>query len=96
MARYVLLLNWTDQGVRAAKDTIKRAAAARQMFEKAGAKLNQVFWTQGAYDLVMTAEASSDEVIAALGLQVGQLGNVRTCIMRAFDEREMEQILAKV
>jgi uncharacterized protein with GYD domain len=96
MAHYVVLLNWTDQGAKAAKETVKRAAAARQAFEKAGAKLHQAFWTLGAYDLVLIAEAPSDEVMTALSLQVGLLGNVRNCTLRAFDEREMEQILSKV
>jgi uncharacterized protein with GYD domain len=96
MARYVILLNWTDQGVRNAKETIKRAAAARQVFEKAGAQLRETVWTLGPYDLVLTAEAPNDEVITALGIQIGMLGNVRTCTMRAYDEREMEQILKKV
>jgi uncharacterized protein with GYD domain len=96
MARYILLSTWTDQGIRASKDTVKRAAAARQIFEKAGAKLHQVLWTLGQYDLVLIAEAPSDEAITALSLQLGQLGNVRCCSLRAFDEREMEQILTKV
>ena len=29
MARYILLLNWTDQGVKNAKDTVKRASDAK-------------------------------------------------------------------
>jgi len=96
MAQYIILLNWTDQGVRGAKESVKRAASARQAFEKAGAKLTQALWTIGAYDLVLTAEAPSDEVIAAICLQLGMLGNVRTNIMRAFTESEMEKMLAKL
>jgi uncharacterized protein with GYD domain len=96
MAQYVILLNWTDQGVRNAKDTVKRLAAARQAFEKGGAKLREGFYTIGSYDLVLLADAPNDEVIATLGLQVGMLGNVRTTIMRAFNESEMEKIIAKL
>ena len=96
MARYVMLLNWTDQGVKNAKDTVKRAAAARQAFEKAGAKVHQSLWTLGSYDLVLICEAPSDETVTALGLQIGALGNVRSTTLRAFDEQEMEQILKKV
>ena len=96
MAQYVLLTNWTDQGVRSAKDTVKRVAAARQAFEKAGARIKDFYWTLGQYDCVVTVEAPSDEVMTALGLQLGMLGNVRTTTLRAFDEREMEQIIKKV
>jgi uncharacterized protein with GYD domain len=96
MAQYVMLLNWTEQGVRAAKDTVKRAASARQAFEKAGCRMREIYWTLGNYDLVITADAPSDEAITALGLQLGALGNVRTTTLRAFGESEMEQILKKV
>ncbi len=96
MARYIILLNWTEQGARGAKDTVKRAAAARQLFEKAGAKLSQCYWTLGQHDLVLVTEAPGDEVITALGIQLGMVGNVRSSTLRAFDEKEMEQILKKV
>ncbi|MGH7179387.1 MAG: GYD domain-containing protein, partial [Tepidisphaeraceae bacterium] len=96
MAQYVMLLNWTDQGVKAAKDTIKRAAAARQAFEKAGARIRELVWTMGPYDAVAWAEAPNDETISAIGLQLGALGNVRSCTLRAYDEREMEQIIKKI
>ena len=36
MAKYIMLGNWTDQGVRAAKDTVKRAKAVREQFAKLG------------------------------------------------------------
>lgn len=96
MAQYVMLLNWTDQGARAAKDTVKRAAAARQAFEKAGARVRDVFWTMGQYDVVITADAPNDETISALSMQLGALGNVRSCTLRAYDEKEIEQILKKI
>jgi uncharacterized protein with GYD domain len=91
-----MLLNWTDQGVRNAKETVKRAAAARQAFEKAGAKISQVLWTLGSHDLLLIVEAPDDQTITALGIQLAMHGNVRTSTLRAFDEREMEQILSKV
>lgn len=96
MARYIMLLNWTEQGVKNAKDSVKRAAAARQAFEKAGAHIRDAVWTVGPYDLVLSCDAPSDEVISALGIQLGMLGNVRTTTMRAFEEKEMEQIFKKV
>jgi uncharacterized protein with GYD domain len=96
MARYVILCNWTDHGVRNAKDTIKRAAAARQVFEKGGAQLREVFWTLGQHDLVLVADAPNDEAVTALNIQLGALGNIRSTTLRAFDEKEMEQILKKV
>ena len=96
MPRYILLSNWTDQGVKNAKDTVKRAQAVAQAFEKAGAKLVQVYWTLGQYDLALIAEAPNDETLTALALQAGMAGNIRSTTLRAFDEGEMEQILKKI
>jgi uncharacterized protein with GYD domain len=96
MAHYVLLADFTDQGVRAIKDTVKRANAFKQMAEKSGAKVHALFWTLGQHDIVAIAEADDDLAATALGLSVASLGNVRTQTLRAFDAADMEKIIAKV
>ena len=96
MARFFLLVNWTDEGVRNVKDTTKRAAAAKQAFEKAGAKLTDVSWTVGPYDLILQAESPDVESITAAALAIGKLGNARTLTLRAFGEAEMQKILQKI
>ena len=93
MAKYVVLLNWTDQGIRAAKQTVERAQTARQAFAKLGAKLVDIWWTVGPYDLVGIVEAPDDETVTRAGLALGMLGNVRSTTLRAFDEGEMTGIL---
>jgi uncharacterized protein with GYD domain len=50
MPHYVILINFTDQGAKTVKDTIKRAEAAQRNAEKLGGKL-QLFYTMGEYDL---------------------------------------------
>ncbi|MGB7160639.1 MAG: GYD domain-containing protein [Tepidisphaeraceae bacterium] len=96
MARYYMLLNWTEQGVRNAKETVNRAIAARQTFEKRGARLLDVAWTMGVYDLILSAEAPDDETIAAISMALSGLGNVKISTLRAFGEEEMRQVLQKV
>ena len=93
MATYITLVNWTDQGIRNAKDTVKRAQAARQAFEKMGGRFRDVYWTLGQYDIVLTFDAPDDETATKLGLMVGMEGNIRTTTLRAFAEQEMERIL---
>ena len=96
MAKYVSLLQFTDQGIRNIRDSIKRAAAATAQAEKMGAKVTDAFWTMGAYDVVLLLDAPDDETISAFSLKVGSLGNVKSQTMRAFRREEMESILAKV
>ncbi len=96
MAKYVSLLQFTDQGIRNVKDSIKRAAAATAEAEKMGAKVTDAFWTMGVYDVVLLLDAPNDETISAFSLKLGSLGNVKSQTMRAFRREEMESILAKV
>ena len=95
MATYIALLNWTDQGIRAYKDTPKRADAFAAAVQKLGAKLVKIYWTVGPYDLVCIIEAPDDETATAALLQVGGGGNVRTTTLRAFGRDEVEGIIAK-
>jgi uncharacterized protein with GYD domain len=96
MASYVMLVRWTEQGIRTVKDSPKRVAAATSLAQRMGVKIVEVFWTLGRYDLVIVAEAANDETVTAWALQVGSHGNVKTQTLRAFRAREMDRILAKV
>ena len=93
MAKYIGLMNWTDQGIRGAKDTVNRSKAARQAFEAMGVKIRDIYWTIGPYDIVTTFDAPDDETATKAGLAMGMQGNIRSTTLRAFDEKEMEQIL---
>lgn len=95
MPTYVTLLNWTDQGIRNYQDTAKRAEAFAAAVQKLGAKLLNVYWTIGSYDLVAVVEAPDDETATAALLQLGGVGNVRTTTLRAFGREEMDRIIAK-
>jgi uncharacterized protein with GYD domain len=96
MALYVILANFTDQGVRNIKDTPKRADAFKAMAEKSGVKIHSLFWTLGQHDVVTIAEADDDLAATALNLSVAALGNVKTQTLRAFDAADMAKIIAKM
>jgi uncharacterized protein with GYD domain len=96
MATYIVLGNYTDQGIRNIKDAPKRTEAVKEMAKKTGVTLKETFWTLGTYDFVSLIEAPNDETIIAFGMSVGALGNVRTQTLRAFSATEMAGILGKV
>ncbi|MDN0077225.1 GYD domain-containing protein [Crenobacter sp. SG2303] len=96
MATYIVLINFTDQGIRAVKDTTKRAAAFREMATKAGVTVKDMYWTLGLYDLVVTLDAPDTATITAVGLTLGAAGNVRTQTLPAFSATEMDGILTKM
>lgn len=96
MAIYIVLVNYTDQGVRNVKDTTKRADAIKEMAKKFGVTAKEFYWTLGSYDVVNIFEAPDDASIAALVASIGAAGNVRTMTMRAFTQTDMNGILAKL
>ena len=92
MATYVILAKFTDQGIRNAKDSPKRAEAFKQIAETFGATV----WTQGRYDIVTIVEAPDEISATALNLSISALGNVRTESLRAFSAEEMMTIVNKM
>ncbi len=96
MNRYIVLANFTDQGIRGVKDTTKRAKAFRELASKMGAQIGDIYWTLGQYDVVLVMTASNDETVTSILLKAGSLGNLKSQTLRAFDEKEMESILNKI
>ena len=96
MPTYIVLGQFTEQGIRNVKDTSKRADAAKQLAKKLGAKVLDLYWTIGRYDVALILEAPDDETMVAFGLNSGKLGNVRTETLRAFSQAEINQILSRV
>jgi uncharacterized protein with GYD domain len=93
MSAYIVLANFTDQGIKNVKDTVTRARAAAQQAGTVGSRFIGVWWTLGPYDLVAVIEAPDDATATRLMLATAMQGNVRTLTMRAFSEAEMENIV---
>jgi uncharacterized protein with GYD domain len=96
MPTYVVLMNWTDQGIRSVKETVQRRDQADALAEKHGARIEQVYWTVGSYDLVCILEASDDESATAMLLELGSAGNLRTQTLRAYDHDQMQGIIQRL
>jgi uncharacterized protein with GYD domain len=96
MPMYVGLVNWTDQGARNAKESVKRLDAFATVAEKMECKVLNTVYTMGPHDIVTIFEAPNDRVASALVLSVGSLGNVRTVTMPAYTKDEMASILREL
>ena len=93
MPAYVSLFNFTDQGIKAVKDTVNRAQLVKQASEAAGGRVIGVWWLMGQYDGILISEAPDEETATRLLISSGMQGNVRTITMRAFSEDEMTKIV---
>jgi uncharacterized protein with GYD domain len=89
MPTYVTLSNFTDQGLRNIKDTVKRSEAFRKAAKESGVTIRQ-------YDLITIMEVADEGAANALALNIAKMGNVRGQTLRAFTAAEMEKTLEKV
>jgi uncharacterized protein with GYD domain len=96
MKAYIILLNYTEQGVKNMKESPSRLDAARKAAEAMGARLKDWYLVMGQYDAVVLAEAPNDEVISKLLLTIGSLGNVRTQTLSAMTEGEYRKLCASL
>ena len=96
MPNYVILVNWTDQGIRTAKDSPKRVQDFKNAVERSGGKMVDGYYTMGQYDFVVTVELPDDESAMSLMLATGIRGNVRTTTLKAFSLSEGEKIVSKL
>jgi uncharacterized protein with GYD domain len=93
MAKYIVLGNWTDQGIKNAKDTVRRYEQVRDDMRKMGVGFDAVYWTMGRHDIVAVLDAPDDATVTTALLRLGSAGNVSTETLRAFSADEMSDIL---
>ena len=96
MPTHISLVQFTDKGMQAAKETTVRVADWAAKVQSKGVSIKQMYWTLGQYDQVCVFEAPDDETAASVLLAADMLGNIRTQTLRAFTTSEMERILANV
>lgn len=93
MTTYVLLINWTEQGVKNVRESPKRLDAAKKLLAEMGGSFREFFLTMGDCDMVAICEAPDDAVIARFALTIGMGGNVRTRTLKAFPEAAYREIV---
>ena len=96
MVTYIVLSKFTDQGIRNAKESPKRADAFKQLAKTVGVTVKEIFWTVGRYDIVTIVEAPDEPSAMTLNLSLAALGNVRTETLRGFSAAEMKTIVGKM
>lgn len=96
MPTFIALLNFTEKGLANIKETTRRADAFKQQAAAAGVTVREVFWTVGAHDGAIIADAPDAASMTAAMLSLARQGNVRTQTLPAFNAQEMTAIVGKV
>ena len=93
MARYILLMNWTDQGVKNVRESPTRLDGAKALAKKMGCEIREFYMTTGINDMVTILEAPDDATLAKFNLTLAMGGNVRTTTLKAFPEDAYRKII---
>ena len=96
METYLVLGNFTKQGVDNLKGTPDRIEAARNAVEQAGGKFLAWYMTIGQFDFVTIAELPDSKSLATIIMATGMQGNERTETLRAFTESEFKDLVASL
>ena len=96
MSFYIILWNYTDQGIKNVKESPKRTGAFKSKLENAGGKLIGAYYTFGKYDGVSVVQAPSDETLMSCLLSIESQGNARTVTLKAFSYDEATKIIENI
>lgn len=96
MSKYIILANWTEQGIRTLKDSPGRVEAARAVAKSLGCSMGEFHMTAGSVDMVFILDAPDDAAAAKFTLTVASKGNVRTTTLKAFSEAEYRAITTSI
>jgi uncharacterized protein with GYD domain len=96
MTAYITLFKFTQQGIANVKESPDRVKKAAAMLKQMGGRMIGAWWTMGEYDFVTVTEGPDDATAALATLMIVRAGNVTSVSMKAFDEEEFAQIVAKL
>ena len=92
MAYYVILANWTDEGIRGIRQSTDRVDAFRARVAEAGGKVLQFLYTMGVHDVVIVAEFPTDDAANRVVLHTGMQGFVRSVTLKAWSPEEFRAL----
>lgn len=93
MATYILLVNWTQQGIENINDSPQRLDQAKAAVRAAGGEITAFYMTLGQYDIVCVVEAPDDAALAKVLLELAAAGGIRSQTLKAFPENEYRDII---
>ena len=82
MPTFVMLTNLTSEGVKTLKGHPGRVSEVNREVEALGAKVIAQYSTLGQYDFITIIEASSEEVMAKVSVEMGSRGTMTTHLLR--------------
>ena len=83
MPIYIMLTSLTDEGRKTIKANPQRLKEVNKEVEGMGVKILEQYALLGQYDFINILEASSNESVARLAMELGSRGTLQTTTMSA-------------
>lgn len=96
MAKFITLINYTQEGVEEFEGIPDRLERARALAEEMGGELEEFYLTLGQYDAVAITEVPDAKSHTAGVVTLSKQGTIETESLRAFDEDEMGEIIEAI
>jgi uncharacterized protein with GYD domain len=96
METYIILGNWTAQGLKAVKEAPERIEAARKATEASGGRWLGWYLTLGRYDFIVILQSPGADNAAVTLLSVAMQGFVETETLRAWTEEEFVGLVGRL
>ena len=96
MSRYLVLGNFTAQGLQNIKESPDRLAVAKQLAQDRGGRIVFFYLTMGQYDLAFLLEMPDDNSAARYMLELNQKGTITSTTLKAFTEDEYQSIVGSI
>jgi uncharacterized protein with GYD domain len=96
LSYYVILWNFTEQGIKNLKDCLHSIGIFRGYTERRGNPYHGTFYSFGQYDAVSLVEADDDNQVRYDLLQAEKEGNLRSTTLKSITEDEATRLAESV
>lgn len=93
---FILTFQFTEEGFRTIDEAPQRAKETRELAEKMGITIKDVYMTSGHDDLLFILETDNDDSVAKFALAFDRGGNVRTRMARAWTQAEYLKLISEL
>ena len=93
MPTYVMLTNLTSEGVKTIRNNPARVSEVNHEVEALGAKVIAQYTTLGQYDFATVIDAPSEEVMAAVSIEMGSRGTMTSQTLTALSAERLAEVL---
>ena len=95
MPIYIMMTNLTDEGRKTVKTNPQRIKEVNKEVEAMGVKILAQYAVLGQYDFINILDASSNEAVAKVAMELGSRGTLQTSTLAAMQLDEFIASLKK-